>query len=215
MNTDTLIEELSRDLRPVSSDTPRAVLRRGLAGGAVVAAIAVVFWPTLGARSDLEVAVLTGAFWSKLLYTASLAFLGFLALERLGRPDVRHDHWMRLVWPPVAVLGAIAFIAWAGAPESDAASFWLGSSWWQCPLYVAALSIPVLAGLMWAMSRLAPTRLRAAGAAAGLVAGGVAATVYGLHCTETSPGFVLVWYSLGLALATLMGGVAGPRLMRW
>jgi hypothetical protein len=158
---------------------------------------------------------MTTSFWIKLLYTASIASLGFVALDRLSRPDAVELHWSRLLWPPFAALAAIAAMRWAAAPAGDSKVFWMGSSWWQCPAYVAALALPVFVGLIWAMSRLAPTRLRAAGAAAGLVSGGTGATIYALHCAETSPGFVLLWYSLGLGTATLLGAAIGPRLLRW
>ena len=59
------------------------------------------------------------------------------------------------------------------------------------------------------------TRLRAAGGAAGLAAGAWAATIYCLHCPETSAIFVLTWYSVGIMLAAGAGAVLGPRLMRW
>lgn len=215
MNTETLITELATDLRPVAAGGPKAILRKGLVAGAIVAAGAVLFSPGLGPRADIDRAMLTAAFWIKLLYTVSIASLGFVALERLSRPDAGRLHWSRLFWPPVAALGAVAAMHWAAAPASEAKAFWMGASWWQCPAYVAALAFPVFIGLMWAMSRLAATRLRAAGAAAGLVAGGTGATIYALHCAETSPGFVLLWYSLGLGAATLLGAVTGPRLLRW
>jgi hypothetical protein len=54
-----------------------------------------------------------------------------------------------------------------------------------------------------------------AGAAAGLVAGASAATVYGFHCPETAAPFILVWYSLGIALAAGLGALAGPWVLRW
>jgi hypothetical protein len=62
---------------------------------------------------------------------------------------------------------------------------------------------------------MAPTRLRLAGAAAGLLAGGVAATVYGLHCQEMTAAFVVTWYSLGVAASVAVGALLGPRLLRW
>ncbi|WP_010164520.1 NrsF family protein [Sphingomonas sp. PAMC 26617] len=215
MNTEALIAELSTRLRPIPRGTPRTLLRNGLIAGAVAAGIAVLFWPSLGPRPDMASAVTTAAFWIKMLYTASIAALGFVALDRLSKPDAAALHWSRLLWPPVAALAAIAAMRWAVAPASESEAFWMGSSWWQCPTYVAALALPVFVGLMGAMTRLAPTRLRAAGAAAGLVSGGTGATAYALHCTESSPGFVLLWYSLGLAAATVLGAVAGPRLLRW
>lgn len=92
---------------------------------------------------------------------------------------------------------------------------WLGHSWKSCPWLVLSLSAPIFAGLLWSFRRLAPTRLRAAGAAAGLSAGAFAATVYCIHCPEVSAIFVLTWYSLGILLATLLGMLVGPRLLRW
>ncbi len=215
MNTDVLIAELSSGLRPVPRGATRTLLRKGLITGAVVTGVVVLFWPSLGPRPDMALAVMTASFWIKLLYTASIASLGFVALDRLSRPDAAKLHWARLLWPPVAALAAIAAMRWAAAPAGDSRAFWMGSSWWQCPAYVAALALPVFVGLMWAMSRLAPTRLGAAGAAAGLVSGATGASIYALHCTETSPGFVLLWYSLGLGAATLLGAAVGPRLLRW
>ena len=70
-------------------------------------------------------------------------------------------------------------------------------------------------GLLLALRWLAPTRLRAAGAAAGLAAGAWAACLYCLHCPETAAPFILVWYSAGITLATGLGALLGPRLLRW
>jgi hypothetical protein len=61
--------------------------------------------------------------------------------------------------------------------------------------------------LLWSFRRLAPTHFRAAGAAAGLSAGGWAATIYCLHCPEVSAIFVLTWYTLGIALAASVGAL--------
>ena len=54
-----------------------------------------------------------------------------------------------------------------------------------------------------------------AGAVAGLVAGGVGATLYAMHCTDDSPLFVALWYSLAVALVALAGAAAGRWLLRW
>ena len=67
----------------------------------------------------------------------------------------------------------------------------------------------------WALRGLAPTRPRAAGLAAGLLAGAVGATGYALSCSELSMAFVAIWYTLGIALAGGLGALLGPRLLRW
>ena len=56
-----------------------------------------------------------------------------------------------------------------------------------CPWLVLMLSMPIFGGLLWSFRRLAPTRLRAAEAAAGAWA----TTLYCLHCPEVSAVFVL------------------------
>jgi len=65
------------------------------------------------------------------------------------------------------------------------------------------------------LRQLAPTRLAIAGAAAGLLAGGVGASVYGLYCGETAATFVVIWYTLGIAAGAALGAVIGSRLLRW
>ena len=77
------------------------------------------------------------------------------------------------------------------------------------------LAAPVFLGVAWALRRLAPTRLAMAGAAAGLLAGAVGATVYGLYCEETAAAFVVTWYTLGIAVCATAGALLGPRLLRW
>ena len=92
--------------------------------------------------------------------------------------------------------------------------FW-GSTWRVCPFLIAGLSLPILIAVLRAMRELAPTRLRLAGAAAGLSAGAAAATVYCLHCPEMAPPFVAFWYVIGILLATGAGALLGPRMLRW
>ena len=91
----------------------------------------------------------------------------------------------------------------------------MGDSWRVCPFLILAISAPAYLAVVWALRGMAPTRLRLAGGAAGLLAGGVGATVYGLHCREMSPAFVVTWYSLGVASCVAIGALTGPRLLRW
>jgi len=62
---------------------------------------------------------------------------------------------------------------------------------------------------------MAPTRPMAAGFAAGAFSGGIAATVYGLHCPEATFVFVGLWYTLGVAASGVIGAIAGRYLLRW
>lgn len=153
--------------------------------------------------------------WLKLAYGGGLAGVGAWLVARLGRP------LPRIAGPTGAlalVVGAMLLLGLADlllTPAEARLATLLGHSWSYCPLYVLGLSLPGLAGALWALRGLAPTRPRAAGFAAGLLAGALGAVGYALSCTELAPAFVAVWYSLGIALAGGLGALLGPALLRW
>ena len=213
MNTEQLIESLSADVRRVP---PHALARRisfGIAGGGLVALLVVV--SVLGVRPDLRIAMHGFAFWMKWTYTLSLGIGAVYAVSRLGRPLSGSLRGLWLFAVPVLVLAGIGIGELSRTPSQHWFEMWLGKSWMVCPWLVLAISVPIFAGLLWSFRKLAPTRLRAAGAAAGLAAGAWAATIYCVHCPEVSAIFVLTWYSLGILLATGTGALLGPRLLRW
>jgi hypothetical protein len=39
--------------------------------------------------------------------------------------------------------------------------------------------------------------------------------LYGLHCSDDSPLFVVAWYGLAMLLVGAAGALAGHRLLRW
>lgn len=213
MDTDLLIRKLASDLKPVPRRSMAARLCIGAAAGAGLALAGVAL--VLGLRPDLARAVFGFTFWMKLTYVASLGAGGLLASVHLARPEARPTSRFWLLIVPVFVLADIA--AWQF--YFTASSLWpkliLGDSARVCSTYIFLISIPVFAGLLVAFRRFAPTRLRAAGAAAGLAAGGIAASVYSLHCPEVGAAFVLIWYSLGILAAALAGAVLGPLVLRW
>jgi hypothetical protein len=213
MSVDQLIDDLSRDLRPVGK---RAVGKRLLAGLAVgaVGTLALVGW-WLGFNPDLGLAMRGYSFWMKWAYSLSIAACALIATMQLARPDVRRQRWLWVLTVPAGLLTLAAIVEMARSAPAKWLSMWLGDSWQICPTNVFLLSIPIFLGLLWSFRKMAPTRLRAAGAAAGLTAGAGAATLYCLHCPEVSALFVLCWYSLGIGLTTLLGALVGPRLLRW
>lgn len=82
------------------------------------------------------------------------------------------------------------------------------------------VAIPVIAVVPFAlavaaMRQAAPTNFRQAGALVGLLAGGLSAAGYALHCTADSLPFVAPWYGGTILLCMLAGALLGPRLLRW
>lgn len=213
MNTETLIRSLAADVPRVSRYALAGRIAAGVLFGALVTAALVV--GGLGLRPDLHRAMFGFPFWMKWFYTISLGVGASFAVVRLARPEpVR----LRALWPvaiPFGVLAIVSALELASTPTSEWIEMWLGKTWRICPWTILGLAIPIFAGLLWAFRRLAPTRLRAAGAAAGLCSGAWAATFYCLHCPETSAVFVLTWYSLGMGLAAGVGALLGERFLRW
>ena len=66
---------------------------------------------------------------------------------------------------------------------------------------------------LFALRRGAPSRPTVAGAFAGLLSAGLAATLYAAHCTDDSPMFVATWYSLAAVIVAAIGAFAGSRVL--
>jgi hypothetical protein len=212
MKTDELIQALSADLPKVA---PGAVGRRialGLGLGAVGSAAVMLTW--LGPRPDLAQAMLTPMFWMKLGYAAATGLILAAVLARLARPAARPGVLAAVAAAPFAVVALIALARFAQAPPEARQALLMGHSSMLCPWRIAAIGLPVLAGAVWAVRGLAPTRLLLAGLVAGGCAGGLGAAVYAVACTETSAPFLAIWYSLGMVLLASVGAAAS-RLLRW
>lgn len=212
MKTNDLIVRLAADTRPVPQNAVGKRLAAGIAVGAAASAALVLLW--LGPRQDVAEAIHRASYGVKWSYTLSLAAAALAMTAQLARPGGRvRGLWLTAI--PEFFLAAVGVVELARTRRADWLAMWLGRSWVQCPWFVLLFAVPIFVGLLWSFRRLAPTRLRAAGAAAGLTAGAFAASVYCLHCPEVSAVFVLTWYSLGILLATLVGALLGPRLLRW
>ncbi len=213
MNTEQLIQSLTQDVPPVGRNVIGRRIALGIFGGGAISTAMVV--AVLGVRPDLHSAMMGFPFWMKWGYTVSLGACALFVTARLARPIELSLRWLWLMAIPVLLLAGIGIGELGNAPSSRWLAMWLGHSWPLCPWLVLILALPIFIGLLWSFRRLAPTRLRAAGAAAGLSAGAWSATIYCLHCPEIAAIFVLTWYSLGILIAASLGALLGPRLLRW
>jgi hypothetical protein len=213
VKTDELIDRLTGELAPVSRAAVPRTLALGLGGGMLVSFAAMWLW--LGIRPDLASAMDTGAYWMKFFYTLSLGCFALWAVERLARPGAGSRVQMMMLAIPVVVLLILALVQIDGVSRAMRMHLMMGASANVCPWRIAILSLPVFAGAFWALSRLAPTRLIVAGAAAGLLAGALGAWIYAFHCDESAAPFVVIWYTLGIAAIGALGGLLGRILLRW
>jgi hypothetical protein len=212
MTTQTIIQSLCDELKPVRRGTVERQIRTVVALGGALSLLILV--ETLGIQVDLTDLNAAIPFTIKIGYALTLAIFGIDATIALARPGGGRKLPVRVAFYALIALALLAVAQLSGNAKHDAAML-LGASWRSCSLRIAALSLPITLPVTLAVRAQAPVRLRKAGAALGLTAGAVAAAIYALACAETSVGFILLWYSLGIATSGAIGAVLGPSVLRW
>ena len=213
MRTDDLVTMLATGAGAVQPNQAARRYAAALGWGALGAALLMV--TLLGPRPDLAAAILLPMFWVKIAFVASLTAAGLFATLRLSRPGLRLAWVPGMLTVPVIAIWLLAAVALMQADAAQRAGLFFGKTSDSCPLLIAMLSVPAFVAVVWAMRGLAPTRLRLAGGAAGLLSGAVGALVYCLHCPESDAPFIAFWYPLGMLIPTAAGALLGPRLLRW
>jgi hypothetical protein len=213
MKTDDLVALLSTNLEPVDRSSVVRTLCFALAASSLVA-LGIAF-VGLGVRSDLMTAHALGFLIVKLGFAVGIVSLALVYLTRLSRPGGERKTLSISLVAPFAAIVLFAAISLGFAPSSHWDKMVMGNEWLECLLSIPIIAIVPFAAAIWAVRRAAPTNLARAGTFAGLIAGGVSAMAYALHCTDDSLPFVAVWYGGTIVLCTLAGAALGPRLLRW
>jgi hypothetical protein len=204
---------LSTNLEPVDRGAVLRTLCLTVVAGIVAALGIAVFG--LGVRSDFATARALIFLALKLAFAIGIVGLAIVYLTRVTRPGGERKISSFLIVTPFLVIVLLAAISLGSAPRAHWDRMIVGDEWLECLLSIPIIAIVPFAGSIWAVRKGAPTNLVRAGALAGLVAGGISATGYALHCTDDSIPFVAVWYGGTIVLCTLAGAVLGPRLLRW
>jgi len=210
METNDLIKMLAADARRPAP--PLTLVWWGAVGLAVLCA-ALIFAALLGPRPDIAAAVETPRFLMKFAITITLAAGAFGVARALLRPE---GSWRKayLAVAPALTLLAVTVELLVVAPESWSDRL-VGTNSLACLMFIPMIGSGPLLLLLLALRQGAPARPSFAGAVAGLLAGGIAATFYAAHCTDDSPLFVATWYTLAIAALALIGAAGGHRLLRW
>jgi hypothetical protein len=212
MKTNELIAALAADTRTHSTPVSSAW---AIAGAGAILAAAAVFFMTIGPRSDITAATTTARFLFKFVVTLALAASAFFVLQRLARPGAStRTQWLALLAAPVLLALAVG-VELAVQPQGQWSMLSTGKNSLNCLTYIPLIGIGPLAAFILALRRGAPTRPALAGAVAGIVAGGIAATFYAANCTDDSPLFVATWYPIAIAILAVLGAAAGRVFARW
>ena len=213
MKTDDLIALLAADAKPVPAGAARNILAAHAALAAPVVLVVLALW--IGFNPNLMAMMETPAYWMKTIYTGGLTAGAFVMAVALSRPGGASNFGLIAFLAVIALMVCLGVAQLIATPADQQRAVWLGGSWNLCPWRILALSAPTYVALVFAMRRLAPTRLILAGGAAGLLSAALGATIYGLFCPETSATFVATWYTLGIIASGAVGALLGPRLLRW
>lgn len=213
MRTDDLIAMLSANIDAVDRRQMARTMGRAVAVGTLVTlGVGLV---VLGARSGIASNNALVFVVVKLAFAITIAALALFYLIRSARPGSDQRGSVSLVLLPFAGIVGLAAVSLANTPENRWPAMLTGDDWLECLLSIPIIAIVPFALVIWAVRQAAPTHLGRAGALAGLLAGGLSAAGYALHCTDDSLPFVAIWYGGTIILCTLAGGVLGPRLLRW
>jgi hypothetical protein len=212
MKTTDLIAALSADQPAYAGSSRRLFYGSALAGALVTAG---VFLLSMGWRPDIGSAIGTIRFPFKFVVTLALVISAAPLLMRMASPvDGSALPRAALGAGPLLILVAVV-LELLVLPANRWWDSLVGSNALLCLTAIPLLSVPSAVALMLAMKRGAPARPRLAGAVCGLVAAGIAATFYALHCDDDSPLFVAFWYTLAVAIVTSMSAGIGGRVLRW
>ena len=213
MKTDDLIALLSTNVEPVAQRCVPWIIGGAIAVGAAAALGAVVF--AFGIRTDLGHIGILSVLLLKLAFTLGIVVVASVYLVGFACPGGERNTPIAFVTLPFAAIAVIAAVNLAYAPVAHWDEMVTGQQWLECLVSIAMIAVVPFAVVVCAVRGMAPTDLVLTGALAGLVAGGLSATAYALHCVEDSLPFVAVWYGGTIALCTLAGAKLGPRLLRW
>lgn len=212
MKTDDLIRALAADRPTPSMPVGRALLIALVPGAAIAAAL---FAVEIGLRPQLATLIGEPRLTFKIALSALLAVAAAPVVVRLARPgaDPRAAA-AGLILIPIALVASVV-VELAVMPASTWGTRLIGVNATFCLRTIPLLAAAPLAAALLALRHGAPTRPGLAGAAAGLLAGAIGATLYALHCPDDSPLFVATWYPLAIAIVTAAGATAGRWLLRW
>ena len=212
MDTDQLIRTLAADnthrSRPVGFVLALALL-------AAFPVSLLMFFAELGVRPDVMTAMHDPFFDLKFAITLALAAAAITIGLHLARPEAELRGWIWLLAIPAGLLVAGISGEMTMPQRLPMMTRMVGQNSKVCMTAVPLMSLPLLAAALIGLRHGAPARPALAGALAGMMSAGLAATLYASHCTDDSPLFVAAWYTLATALVTAVGALVGSRVLRY
>ncbi len=213
MRTESLVDHLAQNLRPVR---PRTIRREALLL-LLMGVVEVGAFLGMGfMRPDMPVAMEAPSFWWKLASMGLIAFLGagvaLLSADPVRSPR-RGLRWILICIVAIFGSGWIIDATGNGVAELVRRLDWTQGL--QCVWKMVVLSIPpaIVFGVL--IRRGAPTDRSGTALAAGLSSAAWGAFVFVFACPSDDPLYIAVWYTIGCSIVTILGRAILMRLSRW
>jgi hypothetical protein len=212
MDTDQLINTLAADnthqSRPVSFALALALL-------AAAPVSIFMFVAEMGVRPDVMTAMHNPFFDLKFAVTMALAAAAITISLHLSRPEASLRGFVWLLAIPAGLLVAGISGEMMMPQRLPMMTRLVGSNSKVCLTAVPLLALPLLAASLIGLRHGAPTKPALAGAMAGVLSSGLAATLYASNCTDDSPLFVATWYTLATIIVAAIGAAVGSKVLRF
>lgn len=213
MKTDDLIEALGSTVERVESRAFRNLFIVALIVGAALAVCAMQALLGTSASalrdSQLGVMILTAAF------VVGVIAAGSAYLLKAAYPAMAVRVPATLLVLIVAAFLCASVAALLAAHPAARSALVFGPRWTVCLTCIPLFAIGPFIALVWVLRQGAPTKLRATGAVAGLVAGAIGAGACALHMPGASLPFIGLWYAGPILICALLGALLGPPALRW
>lgn len=213
MKTNELSDLLAANLEKVDHRFVARIVLTAVSAALVLACAVAVF--ALGARPEVTRGVFLPYVAGKVGFALSLTVLTTICLLKYCRPGSASKSGLAWIAMPFAALLALAMVSLVNAPSTHWPQMIHGGRWLECLVSIPLLAVVPFGIVIVAVRQTAPTDLTRAGLLAGLVAGGLSAIGYSLHCADDSWPFIATWYGGTIAICGLAGARLGPRLLRW
>ncbi len=172
-------------------------------------------WTSMPLRADYALKISEPYVLAKQAIPVLLLLSLVPILTALFRPEGRIG---RLIFLPIGVIGilfVLVFTELFAQPIISWSTLIVGKSIPQCLIGVNIIALAGLGISLYILRQGAVTHPVLCGFLAGILAGSLAAFLYAFICTEDSPLFYGVWYSLAVLGTGGIGAIMGNKILRW
>lgn len=215
MRMEDLVVRLSQEEPRPKRWAPAMALTIAALATSVIVVVFSALW--LAPRADLVTALTANdhtVLW-KFVFAFGVVVTALPLVRDLTTPGRTAGIASLIALLPFAIVAVLGLRELVMLPRTELRQLLTHASWGACLWQVPLLSIPAFAIFVVLARRLAPTNLRRAGAYIGVMAGGIGAVGYALHCGDDSMLFVATAYTLAIGEMAFLGALLGPRLLRW